>query len=62
MVAPRRTLYVLVAFIVGTIIGVGLALWTDLWDRLHRETRSDYLAFQTALGVARQQVRRLLHR
>ncbi len=60
--APRRALYVVVAFIVGIIIGMGLALWADLWDRLHRERRPDYLAFQTALGDARQQVRRLLHR
>lgn len=55
--SPRRTLGVIIAGLVGTMLGVGLAYLASQRAR-HREPRADYLEFREALETARRGVSR----
>lgn len=50
---PKRTLSVIVALVVGTVLGVGLAYLAEARRRVRAETRPDYREFLAAVGEAR---------
>mgnify|MGYP003291243300 CR=1 FL=1 len=50
---PKRTISVLVALLVGAVLGVGLAYLAEARRRVRPETRPDYREFLTAVGEAR---------
>jgi tyrosine-protein kinase Etk/Wzc len=50
---PKRTISVLVALVVGTVLGMGLAYLAEARRRVKPETRPDYREFLTAVGEAR---------
>ena len=52
--SPRRTLGVLIATIIGTMIGIGLAYIVTARDRARAAPRPDYLEFREALAAARR--------
>jgi uncharacterized protein involved in exopolysaccharide biosynthesis len=51
---PNRLLSVLVALLVGAILGVGLAYLLESRRRVRPETRPDYRDFLVAVGEARE--------
>ncbi len=60
--APRRTLIVVVAVMLGAVVGLAAAYVRELRENLGREARPDYRAFSTALAEARQQLGAMLRR
>jgi len=55
--SPRRTIGVIIAGLVGGMLGIGLAYFASARDR-PREQRADYLEFREALETARRGVSR----
>ncbi|HEU4682482.1 MAG TPA: GNVR domain-containing protein [Gemmatimonadales bacterium] len=55
--SPRRTIGVIIAGLVGVMLGIGLAYLASTRDR-PREQRADYLEFREALETARRGVSR----
>lgn len=55
--SPRRTLGVLIAGIVGTMAGIGLAYVATARDRARVDPRPDYLEFREAWDAARGRLR-----
>lgn len=52
--SPRRTLGVLIATVVGTMVGIGMAYVATARDRARAEPGPDYLEFREALATARR--------
>lgn len=50
---PRRTISVLVALLVGTVLGIGVAYLAEARSRVRRESRPDYRQFLAAVGEVR---------
>jgi uncharacterized protein involved in exopolysaccharide biosynthesis len=55
--SPRRTIGVIIAGLVGTMVGIGLAYVASSRDK-PPEQRADYLEFRDALEIARRGARR----
>jgi uncharacterized protein involved in exopolysaccharide biosynthesis len=51
---PNRTLSVLVALLVGAVMGMGIAYLLEARRRVRPETRPDYRDFVVAVGEARE--------
>jgi len=51
---PKRTLSVLVALVIGTVVGIALAYLAEARRRVHQEGRPDYRDFLTAMREARK--------
>lgn len=50
---PKRTISVLVALVVGAVLGIGLAYLAEARRRVRPETRADYREFLAAVGEVR---------
>ncbi len=50
---PKRTISVLVALVVGGVLGIGLAYLAEARRRVRPETRPDYREFLAAVGEVR---------
>lgn len=50
---PKRTISVLVALVVGVVLGIGLAYLAEARRRVRPETRPDYREFLAAVGEVR---------
>jgi uncharacterized protein involved in exopolysaccharide biosynthesis len=51
---PKRTLSVLIALALGTLLGIGLAYLAEARKRVRPETHPDYREFLAAVGEARE--------